>query len=293
MTFLKEDLDKIIQAIKKLADSGQEHNNPEQEIVKSGKRHYLSEDLTLIAQAIRDLNENNEITVEKSKYLSENLNEIAQTIENIDIIKPEGTIEITQNGNYNISNYANAKISVNSEYTAKMDATYEISSNGTIFNGQLIIDGELSLIIPEGVETIGNSAFRECQHLTSLTIPDSVTYIGDYAFENCASLTSLIIPNSVEVISQGAFGGCISLTMLKLPHSIMEILDYAFVNCYSLALIDLTDFSVEDRIPFLGKQALFDFRVNHKFLFKDQETLNAFASATNWSEYAEHFIVAE
>ncbi|WP_155738355.1 leucine-rich repeat protein, partial [Clostridium saccharobutylicum] len=35
------------------------------------------------------------------------------------------------------------------------------------------------------VTSIGDSAFRECNKLTSITIPDSVTSIGDYAFSDC------------------------------------------------------------------------------------------------------------
>ena len=36
--------------------------------------------------------------------------------------------------------------------------------------------------VPEGVTSIGDSAFRCCSRLTSITLPDSVTSIGDWAF---------------------------------------------------------------------------------------------------------------
>ena len=47
------------------------------------------------------------------------------------------------------------------------------------------------LIIPEGVTSIGFSAFFGCSSLTSVTIPESVTSIGDYAFYDCRALRSI------------------------------------------------------------------------------------------------------
>ncbi|MDO4815771.1 MAG: leucine-rich repeat domain-containing protein, partial [Bacillota bacterium] len=46
----------------------------------------------------------------------------------------------------------------------------------------------LSVIIKDGVTTIGSYAFEGCDSLTSITIPDGVTTIGDSAFEYCSSL---------------------------------------------------------------------------------------------------------
>lgn len=51
----------------------------------------------------------------------------------------------------------------------------------------LYLNGELvtNLIIPEGVTSIGNYAFIDCNCLTSVTIPNSVTAIGKEAFRYC------------------------------------------------------------------------------------------------------------
>ena len=74
-----------------------------------------------------------------------------------------------------------------------------------------------SVILPEGLTKIGNSAFEGCTHLASVTIPDSVISIGDYAFRGCASLASVTIPDSVTSIGTYAFKGCNSLTTLYIP----------------------------------------------------------------------------
>ena len=71
-----------------------------------------------------------------------------------------------------------------------------------------------SVIIGDGVTSIGSSAFRVCTSLTSVTIQDGVTSIGDCAFYYCTSLTSVTIPDSVTSIENEAFSSCTSLTSI-------------------------------------------------------------------------------
>jgi hypothetical protein len=49
--------------------------------------------------------------------------------------------------------------------------------------------------------------------LTSVIIPDGVTSIGIGAFSNCGALTSATIPNSVTNIGVGAFGNNIDFVI--------------------------------------------------------------------------------
>lgn len=92
-----------------------------------------------------------------------------------------------------------------------------------------------SYLIPEGVITIGNAAFRFCNNIKSVTIPDSVTTIRSHGFYQCYRLASVIIPNSVITIGNYAFCDCYSLTNIIIPSSVTTIGHDAFFKCDNLA----------------------------------------------------------
>ena len=95
-------------------------------------------------------------------------------------------------------------------------------------------DSLISVVIPEGVKSIGDHAFSRCDSLTSVIIPDSVTSIGDYAFSSCGSLTSVIIPDGVTSIGDSTFSYCGSLTSVIIPDSVTSIGGSAFRGCVKL-----------------------------------------------------------
>ena len=96
-----------------------------------------------------------------------------------------------------------------------------------------------TIVIPNSVTSIGESAFAECSSLTSVTIPNSVASIGDYAFYDCSGLTSVSIPNSVTSIGNGAFYGCSGLTSVTIPNSVTSIGNGAFSGCSSLTSVTI------------------------------------------------------
>ena len=96
-----------------------------------------------------------------------------------------------------------------------------------------------SIEIPSSVTSIGDSAFKGCSSLTNIEIPSSVTSIGDGAFRGCSKLTSIEIPSSVTSIGYGAFSGCSSLTSIEIPSSVTSIGDSAFSGCSKLTSIEI------------------------------------------------------
>ena len=75
-----------------------------------------------------------------------------------------------------------------------------------------------TVVIQEGVTSVGAWAFKDCQALTSVSIPDTVTSVGVQAFRNCSSLTSITLPVSVASIGYLAFRDCTSLKWVTIYH---------------------------------------------------------------------------
>ena len=132
---------------------------------------------------------------------------------------------------------ASGKCGDNLTWTLDGDGTLTISGTGDIqaydWNSTpwaYYSDKITTLIINEGVTSIGIGNFLECSNLTSVTIPDSVTNIRGWAFFACSSLTSVNIPDSVTRIGSDAFAGCSSLTSVNLPDSLTYIGGWAFSN---------------------------------------------------------------
>ena len=98
-----------------------------------------------------------------------------------------------------------------------------------------------SIILPDGVTSIGGSAFAWCESLTSITLPDGLTSIGVGAFEDCTSLKSITLPEGVTSIGACAFLGCTSLTSIILPDGVTSIGVGAFADCLCLTSITLPE----------------------------------------------------
>jgi uncharacterized repeat protein (TIGR02543 family) len=123
------------------------------------------------------------------------------------------------------------------------------------------------ITISDGVEIIGNYAFRSCANLASIARPDCVETIGNSAFTGCKSLTeinvsdsnttytaeggvlykdkttlvaypsakdSITILDGVTTIGQAAFSSCIGLTSVNIPDGVETIGNNAFTGCTNL-----------------------------------------------------------
>ncbi len=97
-----------------------------------------------------------------------------------------------------------------------------------------------SIVIPDGVEEIGNHAFMLCSALPEAPeLPATLKRIGDYAFYNTC-FSSITLPDGLEAIGEGAFERS-RLTSVYIPDSCLEIGIRAFNSCVELEEMRLPD----------------------------------------------------
>lgn len=86
-----------------------------------------------------------------------------------------------------------------------------------------------TVVVPNGVETIGECAFVDCKAV-AIVLPATVKNIMCDAFYGCVNLCSINIPHSVEFIGDYAFQDCHTLTDVVIPASVTEMGEYVFNN---------------------------------------------------------------
>ena len=169
--------------------------------------------------------------------------------------------------------------------------------------------GLKSIVIPSGIETIYQYAFARCYYLENVSIPNSVTSVGNYAFNYCWSLKDIEIPSNITTISQYAFACCYSLTDITIPANVTRINASAFSSCWSL-----TKMTVPSSVTYIASLAFEKCYSITEYHFKpttpptlqgtnafsgimsgtimyvpyseDHSILNAYQTASNWSNYA-------
>lgn len=135
------------------------------------------------------------------------------------------------------------------------------------------IGSDLEVIVPnqigkDNVVTIGSQAFslyddafqlRENRKaLISVVLPEGVTSIGFRTFDGCPNLTSVTLPSSMTSISYWAFNGCKMLTDIHIPSGTVKIEKTAFENCEKLTIHApagsyAETYAKENNIPFVAE----------------------------------------
>ena len=98
-----------------------------------------------------------------------------------------------------------------------------------------------SVIIEDGITSIGFEAFWECDNLQSVDIPNSVVNIEAGAFCNCYNLESVTIPSSVTNIGTFAFYNCHRLTSITIPSSVATLGRSPFGSCINVPSIEVAN----------------------------------------------------
>lgn len=128
-----------------------------------------------------------------------------------------------------------ASISDNTFYGCSALKSVVIPASVTSIGKQAFYNSGIeSISIPDGVETIGNSAFLRCLELEMAVLGSGITALPLSAFSDCSSLTSVSLPSGLITIWGSAFYGCSSLESLVIPDSVESIGDSVFYECSKL-----------------------------------------------------------
>ncbi|MGN0483862.1 MAG: leucine-rich repeat protein [Lachnospiraceae bacterium] len=101
-----------------------------------------------------------------------------------------------------------------------------------------------------GITTIGPEAFYMCKKLENLDFANRVQEIGSGAFYGCASLKNVEIPNGVTILPEKVFFMCEGLETVVIPDSVTSIGEKVFVACYKLKTL-----AIPDTVTVIGKSA--------------------------------------
>lgn len=98
-----------------------------------------------------------------------------------------------------------------------------------------------TVVVPDGVHTIGEKAFCDNWAVRHVHLPESVKRIEWHAFNGCLLLQTIKLSKHLKSIGPCAFDMCRSLKAVELPNSVTEIGRYAFSDCRNLMSVRLPE----------------------------------------------------
>ena len=93
---------------------------------------------------------------------------------------------------------------------------------------------ETSFTIPEGVEVIGEMAFRGKKALKNVIIANSVKEIEHDAFYDCDELDNVYVPAGVKIVRSYAFAECDKLKKVTFAGTPEKVSRHTFDDCDQL-----------------------------------------------------------
>lgn len=87
-----------------------------------------------------------------------------------------------------------------------------------------------SVVIPEGIKTIGRFAFYKNKNMKTFSLPNTLTTMRENSFSHCESLTHIVIPDGVSSLGEQAFSECYKLTEVSIPETVTYVGDWIFNN---------------------------------------------------------------
>ncbi len=154
-----------------------------------------------------------------------------------------------QDGKAVLTKYATTSNATKIKIPQKVDGYDVIGLEGTFEQNQRIE----SVVIPDGVEFLGDRTFSCCRKMKTINLPDSLNEIKANCFEY-SGIEKIVLPSSVNNIDRQAFYECDKLVTLEMSNSsITEIPYEVFYGCDSLKYI-----SFPNELTTIGEWSFFN-----------------------------------
>ena len=180
-------------------------------------------------------------------------------------VKPSGSLEISENGVYDVYSYASASVDVHP--SASLSETYISNGNYNItgeFNGGVItvdvpapqfvtetlnvsangtynpgegVDGYSQVVVDVPQSVTGFTEKEITEGIQIVNLSNSASYVHPYVFEKDNYLQTVNLPNCISV-GENAFADCNNLTTVNLPNC-TSIGENAFSGCRNLQNINI------------------------------------------------------
>lgn len=120
----------------------------------------------------------------------------------------------------------------------------------TFDNNTLTISGSGTTNNYNNPETVPWYSFRK--DIQSVVIEEGISSIGKYSFYSCSNLSRVKFPESLLVIFDGAFVGCTKLTEITFPPKLGAVTANAFIGCSNITTLYVSDLTSYLKINFKG-----------------------------------------
>ncbi len=94
-----------------------------------------------------------------------------------------------------------------------------------------------TVIVNDGVTSIGKYAFWSFSNLTEIELADSITSIGSSSFSKCTSLESIVFPANTVSMGSNVMSQCTSLKTVVIGDKVESISNDLIYNCSSIEIL--------------------------------------------------------